>query len=61
MRLNKAERELLKFLKENPNEWHTYGKDAKTQRAAGGLFIYRGLGVRGFVLSLETSQMKLEV
>lgn len=61
MRLTKTEKTLLEFLQKHPNQWHTYGRDAKTRRAVAGLYLYRGLGVRGFVLSRETSQMKLEV
>jgi len=60
MRSTKQEKELLKFLIEHTDQWHTYANDSKTLRSIAGLYLYKGLGIRGFKLSKQTHQMMLD-
>lgn len=60
MKLTNTEKDLLKFLIKYPNQWHTYHNDAKTLRAVGGLYIYKGLGVRGLSVNRQTHQLYLD-
>lgn len=60
MRLTNAEKDLLKFLIKYPDQWHTYARDAKTRRAVAGLYMFKGLGIRGFDINRALGMMKLD-
>jgi len=57
MRLKNTEKKLIEFLRKYPNQWHTYHHDGTTLRTVGALLVLNGLGLRGFKVSTETSQM----